>query len=383
MRRKRRLPEWRASLRARTPGWIRRLQDACARRLFGAPRGTVTLDEFIQSAPERWHQAHPAETPRRVPPRQFGARRADFDLPDGLYPPQGVLELPNGSIYSPSGWPFTREGVLIPDCTWFGADVQLPSAYARPLRLQGTCLSLASDFAPGNYGHFVLDVLPRIGIFREAGFELAHVDHVYLPRPPGATARMLLQRLGLRDEICVWADGPRQIHADKLLVTTFPGRRRDYPPSTPRLLRSVLKTHGKPARRLFITRGGRRKVANEDELLQIAAGFGFARYDFTQVQNEPETFAEAAMVIGPHDSGLANVAFCSLGTKVLELVPSDHVHPYYYTLSCAAELDYAYIVGRSEIERPKGSWGPSQADFRVDPDEFTRALAALTAELER
>lgn len=372
----------RAHVLARAPAWLRLRYEAYARQAYGAPKAVIGQDEFIRSEPEHWHGAYPAEAPRRIPPRQFGARRADFDLSDAPYPHRGVLELPGGSIHGPNGWPFTREGLLIADCCWFGDDVQLPHAYARPLRLNGTCLSLASDFAKGNYGHFVLDVLPRIGIFKAAGFDIADVDHVYVPQPPSATARLLLQKLGIREEICIWADQRRQICADRLLVTTFPGRRRDYPPSTPVFLKSVVEARCEPMRRLFITRAGRRKIANEHALLEIAASFGFERYDFTQVQNEPETFAEASIVVAPHDSGLANIAFCRPDTKILELIPSDHVHPYYYTLACAGGLDYAYIVGNSAAERPKGSWGPSDADFLIEPDAFATALASFAGKRE-
>jgi hypothetical protein len=74
---------------------------------------------------------------------------------------------------------------------------------------------------------------------------------------------------------------------------------------------------------------------------------------------------------------LTNIVFCPQGAKVLELLPSDHIHPYYYTLADASGLDYSYLVGQSAGQRPPGAFGPSPFDFSIDPSEFRAALEFL------
>ena len=93
--------------------------------------------------------------------------------------------------------------------------------------------------------------------------------------------------------------------------------------------------------------------------------------------NTPSRFAEAEVVIGAHGAALANLAFCQPGTKVFELMPSDHVFPHWYTLSAAADLNYNLIIGKSEKERQLPKFGPSPYDFFIDPIIFEKALTEL------
>lgn len=292
-----------------------------------------------------------------------------------------VIDLAGGSVLGPRGWIFTQAADLLPECTWYGDALrpdQIPGSFGPALRLRGTCLSLASDFAVGNYGHFLLDCLPRLGIVDAAGIALDSIDHFYLPRPPGDTARLLLQRLGIAESRCVWADRPCRVQPDRLLATSFPGRRRDYPPSTAAFLRSIRPPPSRGGRRLFIPRHGKRQTVNEAALWAIAERHGFELYDFSRVADEPGVFAQAETVVGAHGSGLANIAFCQPRTQILELIPSDHVHPYYASLARAAGLEYSYIVGDSLRRRPPGSWGPSHYPFAVDPGVFEQALIAMS-----
>jgi capsular polysaccharide biosynthesis protein len=82
------------------------------------------------------------------------------------------------------------------------------------------------------------------------------------------------------------------------------------------------------------------------------------------------------VVIGASGSALADLVFCQPGTRVLELIPSDHVVSYWYTVADSGGLRYGYLVGESETHRAAGTPGPSLADFRVDEDQFRLALAS-------
>ena len=137
---------------------------------------------------------------------------------------------------------------------------------------------------------------------------------------------------------------------------------------------NVVGPSAAPHRKVYVPRVGPRKVSNEAELMPILQSFGFEIYDFRAVADEVRYFAEAAVVVGAHGAGLTNLAFCQAGTKVLELIPSDHVWPYFYTIAEAADADYSYIVGQSLGSRAPGTFGPSPFDFVVDPTVFQAAL---------
>jgi capsular polysaccharide biosynthesis protein len=104
---------------------------------------------------------------------------------------------------------------------------------------------------------------------------------------------------------------------------------------------------------------------------------GLGAYDVAAAANPADDFAAAEMVVSPHGGVLADLVFCTPGTRVLELLPTDHAAPYSYTLSLAAGLEYGCLVCRSLHERPEGLRTPSTSDFTVDIDELAAALAGM------
>jgi capsular polysaccharide biosynthesis protein len=139
-----------------------------------------------------------------------------------------------------------------------------------------------------------------------------------------------------------------------------------------------------PYRRLYITRGGgTRKVTNESALVAHLNEAGFEIYDPSRHLDPWLDFSQATAVIGPHGAGLTDLAFCLPGTAVLELLPSDHVYPYYCSLSQAAGLRYGYLIGQSERQRSKRTFGPSPYDFVVNERQFVGGLHWLRSVLER
>jgi capsular polysaccharide biosynthesis protein len=133
-------------------------------------------------------------------------------------------------------------------------------------------------------------------------------------------------------------------------------------------------------RRLWIGRTGRRRgITNAVEVDSVMRQHGFEAYDVAAAANPAEDFAAAAVVVSPHGGVLADLVFCNPGTKVLELLPTDHAGPYYYTLSLAAGLDYRCLACRSLEERPDGGRRPSTVDFTVDIGDLVAAIADMAS----
>ena len=369
-----------------------------SRRLVGKVRNAVlnnqapkwlTSPEYAKKFDENWHRAYEQMPNIRPPVVYHGTLVADLQKRlDPVFPEMGVLELTNARLYGQAGWVFSKEGYLLPDHSWYGQHVNemppVPRFLPKGQRLEGVCMSLASDFALGNYAHFLLDCLGRLQLFYQTGFKLSDVDHIFCPKPPSKTAQGLFDQLGIPTSKCIWANENENnvVHVETLLAPTFPGTRRNYPKWLPAFLQQeFLPSPPAPSRRLYISRTGcRRNAVNEAAITHILIRYGFEIYDPAQHINQPYDFAEAAIIVAPHGGGLANLAFCQPGTKVLELIPTDHVYPYYYTLSDAAGLEYECLVCQSTDDRASDAWGPSPHDFYVNEDEFDRALAQITGE---
>lgn len=296
-------------------------------------------------------------------------------------PDLGVLELTRPLVVGKHGWILTHDGHWLPEQSWYGREVErmaLPPHFPAGTVLPGTSLSLASDFAGRSYGHYLLDSLPRMHLFQAAGFTLDSVDHVICHRPPTAEAARHFARLGIPREKCVWLSEGASWLPERLLSPSFPGTRRNYPHWVPAFLnRACGSAPVDPHRKLWIRRTGRRSVRNAADVDRLLERHGFEAYDVAAAANPAEDFAAASVVVSPHGGVLADLVFCGRGATVLELLPTDHPAPYYFTLSMAAGLDYRCLVCRSLQERPDLLRTPSTSDFTVRLDELAAALAAI------
>jgi hypothetical protein len=338
------------------------------------------IAEHLKRFPGFWHVVHEPEKLEWPPPRRFGAQSLEFALPEWSSQ-YGVLELPHGSVYGVHGWVLSSNGSILPELSWYGGPSEriVPSRpLPEPVRLKGTCLSLVSDWSCRNYSHFVLDGLGRLALFFDAGFSLEDVDHVYCPTPPSRAAAGLLDRLAIPPRKRLWAKPNQLLFADTMLVPSLPATQLTYPHWLARFLKDALvaKTVAPSNRRLYVSRNGYgRQAVREREVENLLVEHGFEIYRASEHDDQPRDFDRAAIVVGPHGAGLANLAFCRPGTRVVEIVPSDNAYPFYYSLAVAAGLDYGYVVGRSVMKREPGAFGPSPYDYEIDLDELRAALA--------
>lgn len=328
-----------------------------------------------------------------------------FDFERNLkpeWPEAGVLKL-NEATWNLS-YILSQEGFLLYDHLWFGHPetwieaeervtfCKIPDLISK--RIPGISLCLSIDMGElhrsrkypevtvVNFGHYLLDCLPRLELFYKAGFKLSDVDHIICPKPPEGSARHLFNRLNIPPEKCIFTHTARFLRFETLIVPGFPGSKRNYPPWVPRFLqKTFVPDLPKPGRRIYTSRKGfDRCAANEDAVEQIFKNHGFEIYNpYDHFKTNATDFAEATIVAGSQGSNLANIAFCQPGTQVLELLPSDMLRaaPYWYTLSNAADLRHNYLICKSC--NPHLSQGPSRSDYDVDEKKLEQALVRMTS----
>lgn len=350
-----------------------------------APVDWLPSPEVAARGLGRWRAVYPSTPNVRAPHSCHGAVRIDLrDLLDPVSPEAGVLEVNRPFLQGSDGRVFASDGTFLADHSWYGRHVDdvgaaVPSRHAEPV--SGVAMSLASDFAHKNFFHFLLDGLCRLHLFEAAGIRIEDMDRIYCPRPPSANARWLFDGLAIPADKVVWLGESTAVRPETLFVATFPGTRRNIPRWLPAFVQRRWPAFpSRDDRRLFVSRAGYRRTAtNAATVERILSAAGFEVYDPARAKDPQKDFAEAAIVVGAHGAGLANIAWCRPGTRILEWLPSDHVQPYYYALAESAGLRYGCLVCRSLKERPEGTQGPSWSDFRVDEDELVAAVAAITA----
>ena len=130
--------------------------------------------------------------------------------------------------------------------------------------------------------------------------------------------------------------------------------------------------------RIYVRRAGRRRILNEDDLLQL-----LQQYNFQIIDDVPRTLLEqvhtyyhAAFIIGPHGAAFANILWCQPGTQLFELFTNTYMPDYFRYLAQVSGITYsAYCHGE-----PAGSdHRHVQDDVYVDISELARCLAIAMA----
>ncbi|NJM56880.1 MAG: glycosyltransferase family 61 protein, partial [Synechococcales cyanobacterium RU_4_20] len=198
--------------------------------------------------------------------------------------------------------------------------------------LAGTAV-LLSTLSGHVYYHWMIDLLPRIGLLRQElqqqrlGFD--HIDHFIVNSLEAKFQRETLQHLGVPLEKVIESDRVPHLQAETLLVPSFPGQLDWIPPATidflrqqflPKAAQNGTQTHPK---RIYISRQGARyrRVLNEDQVLEILRPYGFVSVSLEELSvcEQAALFAQAEIIVAPHGSGLTNLVFCQPHTQILEL----------------------------------------------------------------
>jgi Glycosyltransferase 61 len=136
--------------------------------------------------------------------------------------------------------------------------------------------------------------------------------------------------------------------------------------------------------RLFVARNHAavRHLVNQDEIGELLRQrFGFATVDPSVMSLESQRFAfrDARVIVGPHGAGLVNAMFAARPRLLVELYHSTQ-QQFYGALAHALGADYLPVRGESTGEAG-GEFArrPDNADFRIDCDALTAALAGVPA----
>lgn len=138
-------------------------------------------------------------------------------------------------------------------------------------------------------------------------------------------------------------------------------------------------TEAKPHRRIFLARGHGRRTYNQDELLEIAKGFGFEAVYPEQLsfREQAETFASAQIVMGPSGAAYANMLFCQKSTRGLTwLLPQYAGFCAYSNLANVVGMDlrYLFVTPHTPI---KSSFDAYRASYTLEADRFSDALQQM------
>lgn len=353
---------------------------------YGPPRRWQSWPSYARERAARWHPAFPARAGRL--PRPFWPPDGQVPFAEGArfnWPAQGVARIDAARVISHHGWCIASKDTFLGDFALGGnfrsSAVYRLTLHEAPRRLAGVTLNLCSAPAAVNFCHWMLDAVGRVALLAPAGISPAAVDHILLPKFPGRTAGWILARLNLPADKVIHPGKRDQFLCEQLLQPSYPGSAANYPPWLVDFYRELFPPPDAPRgrRRIYVARRGARCVRNRSEVEAELVRQGFELFEPAGKTDLHLELADVSHVVGVHGAALANLVFCRPGTRVLELLPSDMRHAYYYSLCASGDMPYGLVVGKSLRERWTRWDLPTQSDFTVPVDELRAALEVLTS----
>jgi capsular polysaccharide biosynthesis protein len=301
-----------------------------------------------------------------------------------------VAELPGGRVLGPHRAVITGRGDLVQEVSWYFG-TRRPRQHPLflnpfpdpPLPIEGR-LGVIASRGDGNYYHFLMDALTRVGVLEQAP-EIAPPDRWYVPLQTRFHTE-LLDLFGIGAGQRVDATLHPHVRAQCLVVPGPPAMTEKNPPWAVAFLRDRLLPHVDttgPRRNIYVTRGpsaNNRSVRNEAEVLAVLARHDFESVDpgTLSVVDQIRAYATANLIVAPHGAALANLIFAPPSAAVVELFPAGCLLPDFWRLASSVPgLRYRYVSAPRS-----GRLRPTRASTIVrDIDVDIAALSATLDEL--
>ena len=229
----------------------------------------------------------------------------------------------------------------------------------------------------GVYGHWLVDILPRIYLLEAAGFPLDSLRFLMPFDLPGYGVAWL-NMIGISDDQLVRYDTKSDVlRVEELVVPTFIRSETRFSPIF-RDAVSFIKSRvalaygdffaGAPTSSFFVSRAlasQSRPLKNRPRIEQLAleAGFQIVHPEQLSLVEQMQLFAQAKQIVGEYGSNLHNSIFSQAGTVVCALRGAAP-HPGFSQSGLGHILDQptGYVFGETNPNDPAGAFSvPEQA----------------------
>ena len=254
-------------------------------------------------------------------------------------------------------------------------------------KLAGTVAVVSTAAAERNYGHWTMDLLPRLHYLAKAGWGPDKVDHYVINHTGRGYELDSFRRLGLPEEKILRADATLHFTADNVVTTTHKGPVSEVAQQAVRWLRNGFGgVPANPVRRLYLSRRSCafRRVVNEAELEPMLRdrGFEIVEMDGWPQAKQIALYAEARILLGPHGSAFTNAVYAPANATMAEVIPNSYVDPAFWAQAVASGQPHFadFTPGVSGLDYQSVA---RQDDLRVDPARFARWVDWVLAESEK
>ncbi|HWJ67089.1 MAG TPA: glycosyltransferase 61 family protein [Nocardioides sp.] len=228
-----------------------------------------------------------------------------------------------------------------------------------------------------NYGHWLIDSLPRLALLDKV-HDPAECLFVVNRQQSDAMRQVVVDSLALagvaEDQILFRGYAPATFERLTVLGTVARHPVAKSPLALSFLEQLGAQVPGAGEERIYVTRAkaARRRLVNHDEVREVLAAHGYrvVHPEDLDLAGQIALFRSATHVVADMGAALSNLAFSPPGVTVLALATESMEHDYFYDIVCHKSGRYRGLQGTA-VEAP----AHNGSDFRVDVALLEECLA--------
>ncbi len=229
-------------------------------------------------------------------------------------------------------------------------------------KFSGTVVNLAQGGSGNNYFHFFFDIIPKIYLIQKN--IKSKIDFYYVSKPEKWQIK-IYKILGITEKKLINSLKYKHIFADKILSIDHPwyhkGNFQDQVKKVPKwvvfvnrkiFLKSAKKF--KSSKKIFLDRS--KSKFNHCQIFNQKTIDNWIQRNYIKIykpekiplENQIYLFKNASIILGAHGAAFTNIIFCKPGTKIIEIIPSDHPSRKCERISKILKFKYFRITTKSD-----------------------------------
>jgi capsular polysaccharide biosynthesis protein len=254
----------------------------------------------------------------------------------------------------------------------------------KPRPLRGRTAIAVTPEAPGNYYHWLIDLLPRICLIRSSdGFE--SFEHFLINGSHAHYEEASLQALRVPSEKIFYVDSRNRFRIEEATIPSmdhFSKVIASWKIEALRVMRnSMPRAQNARLGRLYVSRkrAAVRRIINESEFENVLRDAGFTAVELESCSwtDQVAMFSGAEVVLAPHGAALANTVFCQPGALLAEINTRVGYRDYYLHLAAASGVRYRFIEAQPRVTTSSPIRATENEDMIVDLNVLQDLLRSL------
>ena len=253
-------------------------------------------------------------------------------------------------------------------------------------QLSGRTAIAVTPEAPGNYYHWLVDLLPRLSLIKISTGSFDSFAQILVNGSRARYEGASISALGVPLDKVRYIDARNRFQIEHAIIPSMDHFSQTIAPwkiQSLRALRDSIPPRSITAsKRIYVSRCGAavRRVLNEKDFEEVLrdAGFEMVEVEKFSWPEQVALFSNAEIILAPHGAALANTVFCQPGTVVAEIGTRAGYKEFYLRLAASAQLRYRFIEATPAVSAAVSSQrAVENEDMMVDPTRIREIVNEL------